>query len=75
MTQYRALMETEGVTLRFEEDAVGAIADIAYELNQTTENIGARRLTTVMEKLMEDISFDADSRRGELEDHPLGVVG
>ncbi len=65
VTQYRALMETEGVTLRFEGEAVGAIADIAYELNQTTENIGARRLTTVMEKLMEDISFDADGRRGE----------
>jgi len=65
VTQYRALMETEGVTLRFEEEAVGAIADIAYELNQTTENIGARRLTTVMEKLMEEISFDADGRRGE----------
>jgi len=64
-TQYQALMETEGVTLRFEEDAIAAIADIAYELNQTTENIGARRLTTVMEKLMEDISFDADARRGE----------
>jgi len=65
VTQYRALMETEGVTLQFEEEAVGAIADIAYELNQTTENIGARRLTTVMEKLMEDVSFEADSRRGE----------
>ena len=65
VTQYRALMETEGVTLQVEEEAVGAIADIAYELNQTTENIGARRLTTVMEKLMEDVSFDADSRRGE----------
>jgi len=65
VTQYRALMKTEGVSLRFEEDAVAAIADIAYELNQTTENIGARRLTTVMGKLMEDISFEADSRRGE----------
>jgi len=65
VTQYKALMETEGVALQFEEAAVAAIADIAYELNQTTENIGARRLTTVMEKLMEDISFDADSRRGE----------
>jgi len=65
VTQYRALMETEGVALRFEEEAIGAIADIAYELNQTTENIGARRLTTVMEKLMEEISFDADGRRGE----------
>jgi len=66
VTQYRALMQTEGVTVQFEKDAVAAIADIAYELNQTTENIGARRLTTVMEKLMEDISFDADSRRGEV---------
>ncbi len=65
VTQYRALLETETVTLQFEEDAIAAVADIAYELNQTTENIGARRLTTVMEKLMEDISFDADSRRGE----------
>jgi len=65
VTQYQALLETEGVTLRFEEEAVAAIADIAYELNQTTENIGARRLTTVMEKLMEEISFDADARRGE----------
>jgi ATP-dependent HslUV protease ATP-binding subunit HslU len=65
VTQYRALMDTEGVVLQFEEDAIGAIADIAYELNQTTENIGARRLTTVMERLVEDISFDADARRGE----------
>jgi ATP-dependent HslUV protease ATP-binding subunit HslU len=65
VTQYQALMETEGVSLQFETDAVGAIADIAYELNQTTENIGARRLTTVMEKLMEEISFEADLRRGE----------
>jgi len=65
VTQYCALMKTEAVTLQFDEDAVAAIADIAYELNQTTENIGARRLTTVMEKLMEDISFEADGRRGE----------
>jgi len=65
VTQYQALMETEGVTLRFETDAVATIADIAYELNQTTENIGARRLMTVMEKLIEEISFEADLRRGE----------
>jgi len=65
VTQYQSLMATESVTLKFEEDAIAAIADIAYELNQTTENIGARRLTTVMEKLMEDISFEADARRGE----------
>jgi ATP-dependent HslUV protease ATP-binding subunit HslU len=65
VAQYRALLATEGVSLTFEPEAVNAIADIAYELNQTTENIGARRLTTVMEKLMEEISFDADGKRGE----------
>ncbi|TFH10773.1 MAG: ATP-dependent protease ATPase subunit HslU [Candidatus Atribacteria bacterium] len=65
VTQYRALMATEGVELVVSEDAVAAIADIAYELNMTTENIGARRLTTVMERLVEDISFDADQLRGQ----------
>lgn len=65
VTQYKALMETEGVELTVTEDAVAAIADIAYELNQTTENIGARRLTTVMERLVEDISFDADQLKGQ----------
>ncbi len=62
--QYEALLATEGVELSIGDEAVDAIANIAYELNQTTENIGARRLTTVMEKLMEEISFDADQRRG-----------
>jgi ATP-dependent HslUV protease ATP-binding subunit HslU len=65
VTQYKALMETEGVGLVVSEDAVAAIADIAYELNQTTENIGARRLTTVMERLVEDISFEADQLKGQ----------
>ncbi len=65
VTQYRALMETEAVSLTVSEDAIEAIANIAYELNQTTENIGARRLTTVMERLMEDISYDADQLRGQ----------
>jgi ATP-dependent HslUV protease ATP-binding subunit HslU len=65
VTQYKALMATEDVDLVVTEDAVAAIADIAYELNQTTENIGARRLTTVMERLVEDISFDADQLRGQ----------
>jgi ATP-dependent HslUV protease ATP-binding subunit HslU len=65
VAQYKALLATEGVSLTFEPEAVHAIADIAYELNQTTENIGARRLTTVMEKLVEEISFDADTKRGE----------
>jgi len=65
VTQYRALMVTEGVTLEMSDDAISAIADIAYELNQTTENIGARRLTTVMERLVEDLSFQADQLRGQ----------
>ncbi len=65
VTQYRALMATEGVTLEMSDDAISAIADIAYELNQTTENIGARRLTTVMERLVEDLSFQADQLRGQ----------
>jgi ATP-dependent HslUV protease ATP-binding subunit HslU len=63
--QYRALLAVEEIDLQFDEMAVREIARIAGELNQTTENIGARRLSTVMEKLMEDISFEADSRRGK----------
>lgn len=63
--QYQALLAVEQVELEFEAGAIEEIAGIAYELNQTTENIGARRLTTVMEKLIEEISFEADSRRGE----------
>ena len=65
VTQYKALMATEAVDLVVTEDAVAALADIAYELNQTTENIGARRLTTVMERLVEDISFEADQLNGQ----------
>ena len=65
VTQYQALMATEDVELVVSEDAVAAVADIAYELNQTTENIGARRLTTVMGRLLEDISFEADQMRGQ----------
>jgi len=63
--QYQALLAVEKVDLRFEDDAVDEIARIAYELNQSTENIGARRLATVMEKLIEDISFSADEHQGE----------
>ena len=63
--QYRALMETERVTLRFSDDAIDAIADLAAEVNRAVENIGARRLHTVMEKLLEDISFEAADRSGE----------
>jgi ATP-dependent HslUV protease ATP-binding subunit HslU len=57
--QYTALMETEGVEIRFTDDAVGRIADYATLVNERTENIGARRLHTVMEKLLDEISFDA----------------
>jgi ATP-dependent HslUV protease ATP-binding subunit HslU len=57
--QYTALLETEGVTLRFRDEAVARIADFAAVVNERTENIGARRLHTVMEKLLDEISFEA----------------
>ena len=59
ITQYEALLETEGITLVFEESAVQEIASIASDVNERTENIGARRLHTVMEKLLDEISFEA----------------
>jgi ATP-dependent HslUV protease ATP-binding subunit HslU len=65
IVQYRALLGTEDVTLDFAEDAIDAIAALAAEINQNVENIGARRLHTVMEKLLEDISFSATDRGGE----------
>jgi ATP-dependent HslUV protease ATP-binding subunit HslU len=63
--QYTALMAVEDVTLKFGDDAIGAVADLAEEINQGVENIGARRLHTVLEKLLEDISFDASEKGGE----------
>ncbi|HXG99985.1 MAG TPA: ATP-dependent protease ATPase subunit HslU [Sphingomicrobium sp.] len=63
--QYRALLATEGVTIDFAEDGIAALARIAAEVNDALENIGARRLSTVMEKLLEDISFTAEDRGGE----------
>ncbi|MGB8339588.1 MAG: ATP-dependent protease ATPase subunit HslU [Burkholderiales bacterium] len=57
--QYEALLQTEGVTLDFRPDAIKRLAEIAFQVNEKTENIGARRLYTVMEKLLEQISFDA----------------
>jgi ATP-dependent HslUV protease ATP-binding subunit HslU len=63
--QYVALMETESVTLSFTDDSIDAIADIAVELNASIENIGARRLQTVMERILDDISFNAPDRPGE----------
>ena len=63
--QYTALMAVEGVDLAFTDGAIEAIADLAAEINQGVENIGARRLHTVIEKLMEEISFNASERGGE----------
>ncbi|MGE5338918.1 MAG: ATP-dependent protease ATPase subunit HslU [Gemmatimonadota bacterium] len=63
--QYCALLATEDVELEFTPDGITRLAQIAYSVNEKTENIGARRLYTVMERLLEEISFDAGSRRGE----------
>ncbi len=63
--QYVALMKTEGLTLDFSPDAIEAIADAAVHVNSTVENIGARRLATILERLVEDISFDAPDKSGQ----------
>jgi ATP-dependent HslUV protease ATP-binding subunit HslU len=63
--QYIALLGTEGVTLDVTDDAVDALAELAAEINATVENIGARRLATVMERLLDEISFTASDRNGE----------
>tara|TARA_R110001583_G_scaffold1152_7_gene9552 strand:- start:4729 stop:6072 length:1344 start_codon:yes stop_codon:yes gene_type:complete len=63
--QYIALLATEGVQIEFSEDGVQAIANAAWQVNETTENIGARRLHTMMERLTEELSFNADERAGE----------
>ena len=67
--QYQALLATEGVTLAFADDGVRRLAEIAYQVNEKTENIGARRLYTVMEKLLEEISFEA----GRKDDQTLAI--
>jgi ATP-dependent HslUV protease ATP-binding subunit HslU len=60
--QYSALLATEGVTLDFRPQAIRRIAELAFQVNERTENIGARRLSTVLEKLLEEISFEAGKR-------------
>jgi ATP-dependent HslUV protease ATP-binding subunit HslU len=65
LRQYHALLEVEGLTLEFEDDAIRSIASLAHTANEKSEDIGARRLHTVLEKLLEDISFDADEKQGE----------
>jgi ATP-dependent HslUV protease ATP-binding subunit HslU len=63
--QYKAMMETEGLKLDFSPDAIEAIADVAAEVNASVENIGARRLQTVLERVLDDLSFTAADRSGE----------
>ena len=69
--QYVALLQTERVTLDFKPDAIDAIADVAVEVNSTVENIGARRLQTVLERVLDDISFEASDRDG----HTIEIDG
>jgi len=63
--QYSALLDTEDVNLVFEADGIKRVAEVAFQVNERTENIGARRLHTVMERLLEEISFEASDRGGE----------
>ncbi len=63
--QYIALMQTEGLNLQFTEDCIKRLAEMAWQVNESTENIGARRLHTVMERLLEKVSFDAPDKSGE----------
>lgn len=65
LKQYEALLNVEGVTLIFEDDAIKTVAKLSHRANELTEDIGARRLHTVLEKILEDISFDADEHKGE----------
>jgi ATP-dependent HslUV protease ATP-binding subunit HslU len=64
-TQYSALMATEGVNLEFAEDGVARVAEVAFDVNERAENIGARRLHTVVERLLEEVSFDAPDKAGQ----------
>jgi ATP-dependent HslUV protease ATP-binding subunit HslU len=63
--QYQALLATEGLTLTLTDEAIERLARIAHEVNERTENIGARRLATVMERLLDEVSFDAPNRGGQ----------
>src|SRR5690606_16298560 len=65
--QQQALLATEGVKIQFTKDGIRRIAETAWEVNERTENIGARRLHTILERLLEDISFDAGAEKNNLE--------
>jgi ATP-dependent HslUV protease ATP-binding subunit HslU len=73
-TQYKALMNTENVDVKFATDGVRRLAEIAFSVNEKTENIGARRLHTVMERLLETVSFDASENGGKAVDIDAGYV-
>ncbi|RLT93131.1 MAG: HslU--HslV peptidase ATPase subunit [Ketobacter sp.] len=72
--QYRALIETEGLKLAFQPDAIRRLAEVAWQVNERTENIGARRLHTVMERLLEEISFDAADMSMNTEQNPFVIT-
>jgi ATP-dependent HslUV protease ATP-binding subunit HslU len=72
--QYQALLATEGVTLEFQPEAITRLANIAFEVNERTENIGARRLATVMERLLDEVSFDATRLGGQTVTIDAGYV-
>jgi len=63
--QYQALLETEGVKVEFQPDGLEAVADVAWQVNQSTQNIGARRLHTILERLLEDVSFEGPDLKGQ----------
>ena len=65
MRQEKALLETEGVNLEFTKEAIRTLAELAYQLNKENENIGARRLYTILEQVLEDISFRAVEYKGQ----------
>jgi ATP-dependent HslUV protease ATP-binding subunit HslU len=69
--QYKALLATEGLKIEFSKDCVRRLAEVAWQVNEKTENIGARRLHTVMERLLEEISFEADNLATQYHDKPL----
>src|SRR5690625_1548209 len=65
LKQYKALLATEGINVVFTDEAVNRLAEIAYQVNQDSDNIGARRLHTILEKLLEDLSFEAPDLTGQ----------
>ncbi|MBV1919116.1 MAG: HslU--HslV peptidase ATPase subunit, partial [Pseudomonadales bacterium] len=72
--QYKALIQTEGLEIQFDKSAIRRIAEVAFHVNETTENIGARRLHTVMERLTDEISFDATDLASKQDGKPFKIT-